>query len=395
MIIIWIIVSIILFSVIVIIHEIWHFSAARFFGVKVDEFWLGIPPRAKTLFTDKKGTLFSLNWLPLGGFVRLKWENTSLLKNKNDKDALINIASYKQAIIILGWVFMNFLLAAFIFSILFMIWVKPVWINTKIETDLNVKIIPTYGQALESWFLLKNPWIALHPVEGSIAEKAGIEAGDILSEIDSQSVNTPKEVIEIISQNPWKEVKITITKQGEKTQIIKITPSLEWKIGSYVSDNIRIDENFKYKYSFFSAIKYGFLETYNQSLLTLKWLGILVKKIFTPETPTERQEALSQVSGPIWIVDFITNSIKGWIIFLLIIWAIISINLWVFNLLPIPALDWWRFVFIVINGLIKALFWRKAIGENIQWMIHIWFFILLIALSIIIMYNDIHKIINN
>jgi len=395
MIIIWIIVSIILFSIIVIIHELWHFSAARFFGVKVDEFWLGIPPRARKLFTDKKWTLFSLNWLPLGWFVRLKWENSSLLKNKKDKDALINVAYYKQAIIILWWVFMNFLLAAIIFSILFMIWVKPIWINTKIDTDLNVKIIPTYEQAISDWFLLKSPGVLLSPVEWSIAEQAGIEIWDVLSHINNQEITTPKELIETVWKSAWEKIDFTIKKINGEIENIVISPSPEGKIGSYVSENITLNKDFEYKYSFLNAMKYGFIETYNQSLLTFKWLGILVKKIFTPETPNERQEALAQVSGPVWIVDFITNALSEWIIFLLIIWAIISINLGVFNLLPIPALDGWRFVFIFINGVIKSLFWKKIIGENTQSMIHIWFFILLIALSIIIMYNDIIKIINN
>ena len=71
----WILTSILMFSMIVLVHEFWHFQSARFFGVKVEEFWLWIPPRVKKLWKDKKWTLFSLNLLPIGGFVKLKWEN--------------------------------------------------------------------------------------------------------------------------------------------------------------------------------------------------------------------------------------------------------------------------------------------------------------------------------
>jgi regulator of sigma E protease len=74
---------------------------------------------------------------------------------------------------------------------------------------------------------------------------------------------------------------------------------------------------------------------------------------------------------------------------------VISINLWVFNLLPIPALDGGRFIFITTNGLIKKFLWRSAINAQIENLIHFWFFVLLIALSILIAYNDIIKIINN
>ena len=149
MIIIWIIISLLLFTTIVLIHELWHFSMSRLFWVKVEEFGLWIPPKAKELFTDKKWTTYTLNWLPLWGFVRLKWESLENLNNKNDKDALINKPTWQQIIIILAWVVMNFILATIIFSILFFIWVKPIWVNTKIETNLDIKLIPTYEQALE------------------------------------------------------------------------------------------------------------------------------------------------------------------------------------------------------------------------------------------------------
>ena len=447
MIILWIITSIILFSIIVLIHEWWHFTAARKFWVRVEEFWLWIPPRAKKLFTDKKWTLFTLNWLPIGWFVKLTWEmpNTFLVYNEkkelynnsdlekdilNKKDIfdwkwkkiskkdkkeileklkenkadynLMNKPAWQQAIIILAWVFMNFLLAIVIFSILFFIWIKPLWINTKIETNLDLKLIPTYSGAIESWLLIKKDWLILNPVKWSLAEKSWIKPWDILLNINWKKVKYPKEMIEILSQNKNKEVKFQIKphpwipspyQEKEATENIIIKIWKNWKIWSYVWENIELNKDFKYKYSIINSIKYWTLETYNQTLLTFKWLWILVRKIFNPETPKEREEAIAQVSWPIWIVDFISHSMQWWIIFLIVIWAIISINLWVFNLLPIPALDWWRFLFITINDLIKKIFWRKAISEKTEWYIHVWFFIVLIALSLLIAYNDISKII--
>ena len=444
MIIIWIITSIVLFSIIILIHEWWHFAAARKFWVRVEEFWLWIPPRAKKIFTDKKWTLFSLNWLPIGWFVKLTWEipNTFLVYKKNwelynnlelEKDIkkwkdifdknwkialksdkkqillklkenkanynLMNKPSWQQAIIILAWVFMNFLLAIFIFSILFFIWIKPIWINTKIETNLESNIIPTYEQALKSWLLIKKKWLILTPVDWSIADKAWIKKWDLLLSINWNSINTPEEMIKIISSNSWKSIILTLknnyslTWKEEKIQNIDLTIWENWKIWSYISENIKYNENYKIKFTFFNSIKYWISETYTQTLLTFKWIWMLVKKIFNPETPKEREEAIKQVSWPIWIVDFISNSISAWIIFILIIWAVISINLWVFNLLPIPALDWWRFIFITINGLIERFFWKKAISEKTEWIIHVWFFIFLIALSLLIAYNDINKII--
>jgi membrane-associated protease RseP (regulator of RpoE activity) len=455
MIIFWIFVSIILFSIIVLVHEFWHFIAARKFWVRVEEFGLWIPPRAKKLFRDKKGTLFTLNWLPIGGFVKLTWEmpNTFLVYNekkelynnedlekdleiwkdvfmkngekiwKYEKDEILkklkeNTASYnlmnkpswQQAIIILAWVFMNFLLASVIFSILFFTWIKPIWINTKIETDLDLKLIPTYEQSIESWLLIKNKWIILSPVKDSIAQKAWIKDWDILLSIDWKEINTPKEMLETISSKAWKKVIFTLSTkdvasfswQGERIDPLVGESSGQerglsiwenWKIWAYIWENVSLNTEFEYKYSIIDSIKYWVFETYNQSLLTFKWLWILVTKIFNPKTPQERTDAIAQVSWPVWIVDFISNSLEWWIVFLFIIWAIISINLWVFNLLPIPALDGWRFLFITINSIIEKIFGKKAINEQIEWIIHVWFFVFLIALSLLIAYNDIIKII--
>ena len=403
MLITWIIVAIIIFTIIVIIHELWHFSAARFFGVKVEEFWIWIPPKAKDLFTDKKWTKYSLNWFPFWGFVRLKGENEespppSPLPCKEGeyhsthllKDRFIDKGYFAKSVILLAGVFMNFLLAIIIFSILFFIWVKPIWINTQIETNLDLKIIPTYSQAIQSWLLKEKKWVILYPVKNSIAQKAWIKENDILLEINNKKINSPEDLIRIVSKNAWKKIILKIkNKNHNLSKKIELQVGKNWKIGSYVSKNIILNKNFEYKYSLLDSIKYWALETYNQSLLTLKWLKILAQKIIFPEKKEERKEALESMKWPIWIVDIITNSLDNWVKFLLILAAIISINLWVFNLLPIPALDWWRFFLISINTFFSKIFKKKAISSNIENIIHLFFFLILISLTILISYNDI------
>lgn len=465
MIIFGIFVSVFMFSLIVILHELWHFGAARFFWVRVEEFGLWIPPKAKELFTDKKWTKYTLNWLPLWGFVKLTWEspNTfyvfnsdkkiynnkdlesdilaeksifdrdwnevwethkqqilkSLQENKADYN-LGNKPAWQQAIIILGWVFMNFVLAWIIFSILFFVWVKPIWVNTRIDTDLPIKLIPNYEQALEIWLLDKKAWIIINPIKWSFAEKIQLKKWDVLFNIYTcdtkmlphvicewweketwHTINNLQDLQKVLQKFKWQEVAFLINEvihdNWEKTGWAFhwwIIPN-DWKIWAYISEDVKINPDFEYKYWFVNSIKNGFYETYNQSLLTFKWIWLLVKKIFNPATPTERQEAIQQVSGPIGIVDFITNSMSAGIMFMFIIAAVISINLGVFNLLPLPALDGGRFVFITINWIIKKIFWRQAITAQLENFIHVWFFLFLIALSVLIAYNDINKIINN
>jgi len=315
----WIIIALLIFSSIILIHEFWHFSAARIFWVKVLEFWLWIPPKAKKIFKDKLGTEYTLNWLPLWWFVRLHWEDKPELElNRLEKDRFYNKNYFQKSIILLAWVFMNFLLAMTIFSVLFFIWIKPLWVNTIIETDLNSKIIPTYEQSIKQWILIKEEW----------------------------------------------------------------------------TKKIYINKDFEYKFWIADSIKYWFIETYIQSVLTLEWLKIIWKKIISPETPQERSEALKQMNWPIWIVDFISKNSSAWIIFISIITAIISINLAIFNLLPIPALDWWRWFLLTINTILNNFFWNKINISNFENILHFVFFIFLIALSLLIWYNDVVNIIN-
>ncbi|MDD3793676.1 MAG: site-2 protease family protein [Candidatus Gracilibacteria bacterium] len=436
MLILGIITAIIIFSIVVLVHEWGHFTAARRFGVRVEEFGLGIPPRGKKLFIDKKGTLFTLNWLPLGGFVKLTGEtpHTFLVFDENKKlynnfdlekalnenkdifyksgekigiqekneikkllienNADYNLAnkkSWEQAIIILAGIFMNFVLAFFIFFILFLIGIKPIGINTKIETNLELKTIPTLEQAINSGLIIKNPGIVLSPVKGSIAEKSGIKNGDILIKINNQEILDTNSIIEIISNSKNQKIDLTFLNSENKT----IEIPAEGKIGVYLGENLEINEKYIIKYNLIDSLKYAFIETKNHIFLTFKGIGILVKNIFNPETPIERQEALESLSGPIGIVDFINKSLSAGIIFLIVIGAIISINLGVFNLLPIPALDGGRFIFITINSILKKIFGKKIINGKTEAIIHFSFFVLLIILSIFIAYNDIIKIISN
>ena len=307
-----------------------------------------------------------------------------------------------------------------------MVWVKPIGVNDKIDTNLSLKLIPTVEQSIASGLLKKGSWIVLYPIAWSIAEQSWLEEWDILHGIYTcetemlsntickwgeengwQYAWSIDEIMKTIKENAWRQIALHINTNLETDieseffwkelgwSIHELEIPDDGKIGSYLSENISINENFKYKYNLPNAVKYWTLETYGHTLLTFKAIWILVRKIFNPETPVERQEAIQQISGPIWVVDFVAQALSGGMMVIFIISAIISINLWVFNLLPIPALDGGRFLFILINGLIIKVFWKKAVSANIEWIIHALFFVLLIALSLIIAYNDVIKIINN
>ncbi len=435
-----------MFSIIVILHEYGHYKTARIFGIHIEEFGLGIPPRAKKLWRNKEGTLFSLNWIPLWGFVKIAGESEIFLGYYSKKwklypqNELLKILSsweeiydkkwwaitaqerkflqarinsqktganfyekniFAKSAVLLAWVIMNFLLAGVIFSVLFFIGVKPVWINTFIETDVPSKIIPSYSDAITEGILIEEKWIVLYPIEWSLAEKSWIIQGDILTQInweDILDIQTTQNVIQnskdtniifTVSSAPCNDTKNCISYEN-KPVTIKIGD--DWRIGSYLSPNISQNQDFLYKYGWIESVKYWFIETYAQIRLTFSGLWILVKNIFNPETPQDREDAIDSVAGPIGIVWLITQSMSRWFTILIILWAIISVNLWVFNLLPIPALDGGRLLLLWTRSLIDTIFWKSRLSGDIENSVHVLFFLLLIALSILIAYNDIIKI---
>lgn len=453
MLIIWIIVSLIVFSIVVVIHEYWHYKVAKFFNIHIEEFWLGIPPRAKKLWKNKDGTLFSLNWIPLWGFVKIsgesdisfdyfnskkkllslnklednlkkhtgiydsQWKKISQAERKYLKEKIKNYYPWKnffeknifqKSAVLVAGVVMNFILAVWIFTVLFVIGVKPVGINTIIPGENSSLLIPTLEQSIEKWIILEKPWAVLFPIENSQAEKAGVRQEDILLRINDTWFSSLKELQVYIWDRPNTDLKLYIERKRACTPEdinkvscpiieyveINATTNSDWKLGTYLAPNYVLNHDFTYNYGFWESLKNWFLETYAQIRLTLNGLLLLWKNIFSPETPEDREEALEQVSWPIGIVWLIIDSIAWGTILILVITAIISVNLWVFNLLPIPALDGWRLLLLWIRSWIDMIFWKNWISEKLENMTHIIFFLLLIALSIVIAYNDIIKIIS-
>lgn len=194
-----ILLALLIFSVIVFFHELGHFSMAKRFGVKVDEFGIGIPPRAKQVWKDRSGTIYTLNWLPIGGFVKMKGEEMNEA-GTHDPDSLASKNFWQQSVVILAGVVMNFLFAFAIFSALFMVGVEPLGINTKFQTSTETKLIPSFDEAVRIG-LVKTDGIILSPLTGSIAERSGILEGDILLSIDGRTISKPEDMIAKVKQS--------------------------------------------------------------------------------------------------------------------------------------------------------------------------------------------------
>jgi regulator of sigma E protease len=385
--------ALIVFSSIVFFHELGHFMAARRAGVKVEEFGLGIPPRAMSLGTDSKGTLYTLNWLPIGGFVKLRGEDAI---HATDPTSFASKGYWARTMILLGGVTMNFLLAWVILIGLF--WsvtnpsgLTPLGINTKFNTSTQSKLVPTYDQAVgQGLIVVKGTLIG--PIAGGPADRAGIKIGDKIVSVNGQNIASPNDFVEAVKKSPT-SIELIIDRGGVKSPI-KVAPENE-KIGVSVYADASFQKDFKYSYTFGTAAKVAATEVYSQSRLTLELLGDLIRKLIRPATPTERTEATKSLTGPIGIgnlfVSLVEVKVPVSVIFLLA--AVISINLGVFNLLPFPALDGGRFAFLTIHTILSRLSWGKLGTAKLEARANVVGFALLMLMSIFVAYQDIVRII--
>jgi len=389
-----ILLAIFVFSVIVFFHELGHFMAARRAGVKVEEFGIGIPPKAAVLGKDKKGTVYTLNWLPIGGFVRLKGEDELTAK---DHDSFAQKGYFERSSILLAGVTMNFIFAWIIFFTLF--WsgtnpggVAPIAINTRFATQTESLLVPTYEQARKVG-MIEIDGVYLEPMENSPAALAGIKKGDIVTEINGMIADSSAMIGTALASNP-NSITFEILRDKEY-KTITITPK-DGKIGAYISDNVtNVKQDFKYSYSIGRAMSAAARETYGQSKLTLELLGNLVRKLVTPKTPAERTEATKSLSGPIGIgnvfVDLVAMKVPVTVI--LAIAALISINLGVFNLLPFPALDGGRFAFLTIHTVLSKASRGKYGTGWIEAKANLIGFALLMLASLFVAYQDIVRLV--
>ncbi|MCK9272295.1 site-2 protease family protein [Candidatus Gracilibacteria bacterium] len=388
-----IILAIIVFSVIVFFHELGHFLFAKLFGVKVEEFGIGIPPRITRLFKDKSGTEYTINWFPIGGFVKLFGEeyNEDTIKNKN---SLVSKSTIKQMIIILAGVCFNFIIATVIFTTAFMIGTGPLTINTKFDTNVTTKLIPSLNEAVNLG-IIKTSGIILSPIVGSIADNAGLKEGDILLSIDNEMISSPEQMVEIVSSSK-KSLKFLIRRGND--EFIKGILPISGKIGAYVGYNVSsVNKDFKYKFSPSEAVRQGFGETINQSKLVLELMKNLVSKILNPKNNIERTEAVNSLGGPIAVGNLFVDLVKenASILMILLIGALLSVNLAIFNLLPLPALDGGRFFIMLLNSIVIFIFGKKVIDGRVENLIHLLGFLFLITLSLFVAYKDIFKLIFN
>lgn len=386
---VWIILWIVLFLFLVIIHELWHFIAAKKTGVQVLEFGIGIPPKVATLRTDKSGTEYTLNAIPLGGFVRLKGEDPSDTATFNAKDSFIKASFLSKTIILLAGVAINFLFARWVLTFLFTRGMAPLMIlpENASSSTINSYLTPTMTFLIEKELIQipeGNAIIVNQVFPDSMASGMGMLSGDVILEIN----NTPIDSINlqsILQDYIGEDVVLQVQRWDELLVFTDTCPRESCLLWIGIAQNMIIDDVF-FRFPLLTSAKIALQELYAQGVLTLDRLGSLWASFFSGSVQEVKTE-LSWLSGPVGAVKFGDILVENglWSQFLAF-GAMISFALAIFNILPIPALDGGRWLGVVI----QSIFFRKNTEKYfaIEWYINFIFFILLMGLGVYIILKD-------
>lgn len=378
-----------IFMFLVVIHERGHFRAARVSKVKVEEFGVGIPPKAFSLGTDKKGTLFTVNWIPLGWFVRLKGEDPDNHDDFLALDSFITATLPRKLLVLFGWVIVNLLFAWFAFSIAFRKGITPISIlpDSMTPTQSQSYLMPSESRLIEQGLLEKQetviPVVIEEIMPESRADEAWLATGDTIISIggvaiDSASIGT------LLQGSIWTTTTLVYERDGQPNETTIVCGETECFLGVIIP-SVYDTVLPTIRFGWWQAIQAWAHEIKVETQMTMHALGRVGKGLlsFNKEKISESTKSLS---GPVGIVKMIETIFGAWGRRNLLAFAgMISLALAIFNVLPIPALDGWR----ALSVLIQAIGWRKPTSYyKIESYFNMTFFILLMLLGVWIIMKD-------
>ena len=335
-------VAILFFGLLISIHELGHFSFAKLFKVKVNEFSLGMGP---AVFKKKKGeTLYALRLLPIGGYVSMEGED----EESQDENAFNRKKVWQKIIIVAAGAIMNLILGVVI-----------------VATVLSMEDLIGTNKILE-----------FH--EGAISQQTGLKVGDEFLEIDGHRVFSDTDISFLMGRSDDGVFDMTVLRDGEKVELKDVTFKTE-KDGKYTFityDFVILGE----ETNFFNVLENSFRRS--ASIARLVWLSFF-------DLITGRY-GLTDLSGPVGTVNVIADAAAGAVeskdglITALTMMAFISINIGIFNLIPLPALDGGRLFFLIIEGIR-----RKPINPKYEGYVHGAGLALLLLLMLVVTFNDI------
>ncbi|MBR5134909.1 MAG: RIP metalloprotease RseP [Clostridia bacterium] len=351
-----IIVAIVLFSIIIFVHEFGHFIVAKACGIRVNEFAIGMGPK---LFSfGKKETVYSLRLFPIGGFCAMEGEDDA----SDDPKAFGNKNVWKRIAVVVAGVAMNFLLGFLVLLVA---------IGAFLPLSNDGALIPTMTIA--------------HLDESSTLYQSGLRAGDTICSVDGRAILTSVDLSIMLQSDEDGVMSMKVKRDGKKV----VLPAVKFDLIE-TEDGVRV---LKYEFTLYgkpqnplNMIVYA--AKTECSLVTSVWgsLGDIVTGKY----------GLNDLSGPVGTVDIIGDMVgqaaktvsREDIYSVLSMFALISVNIGVMNLLPIPALDGGRLMFL----LFEAIF-RRPVPQKFEGLVHAIGFALLMVLMVVLVFNDVFRLI--
>lgn len=357
-------------SVLVLIHEFGHFFVARKNGVKIEEFGFGLPPK---LFGKKYGeTEYSLNLLPFGGFVRLLGEED--LKSSEDPRNFMSKAPLRRAAILVAGVFMNILLAFALYYVFF--------ISNGFKS-LTIPLFFDYNFRFGNQTAINTVVTATQ--EDSPAVSTGIERGEAIIEVNGVPVYNVTDVRREVNKSQGDELRILlmdVRSVNQDLRTVSITPDInedgQALLGVLLSKAVTLDYS---RTKLLSAP----MHSYNMLAYTKSTFSKLISMSFEEKSV---EPVSSSVSGPVGIFSVVgsilNNQGKDAVLGLIDLTAMLSLSLAFLNILPFPALDGGRLLFIGIEVLRG-----KPISASTEAVLHKWGMLLLLLFLVLVTFKDI------
>lgn len=351
-----VILFIVVLSLLVFVHEFGHFIAARRMGMKVEEFGFGFPPR---LWGVKRGgTIYSINWIPLGGFVKIKGESG---EDQHDPESFAGKPAWRRLLVLVAGVAMNWLLAWVLLSFTFMAG-SPSVIDGGLPASATVR-----DEAVRVMTVLPE----------SPAARAGITSGDTLVSVNGEMFQDAETARQFITERSGEGVTLVLKRENGETYEARLVaeelPEVQTK-----AVGIRLVTTALVSYPPHLAVVQGGAATIFTTRDILFAFGGLLRDLVTTGRVT------GDLAGPVGIAVMTSEAASLGLVYLLQFAALLSINLAIINILPFPALDGGRVLFVLIEKLR-----RQAVDVHLETLAHNIGFMLLMVLILIVTYRDV------
>lgn len=329
-------VAILLFLILIVIHEFGHFIAAKAMGVRVNEFAVGFGPK---LFSKRIGeTKYALNLIPLGGYCAMEGEDEA----SDDSRAFCNKSAWRRFIIVVMGAVFNLILGLIIIAL--------------VLSPQKTFTTTTVGEFYED----------------AVSSQYGLQTGDTIIEVDGRRIFSTYDLSYAFTNIDDGKIDVTVKRNGERVELQDVKFATEQADGiSYLTVDFYVEGQEK---NFFTFISNTFKTALSYGVVVWRSLIDLITGRY----------GISAVSGPVGVTAVIGNAAKQSLTSILPIMALITINLGIFNLLPIPALDGGRLVFILFEMIA-----RKPVPQKYESVIHAVGMVLLLGFMLLITFKDI------